>query len=167
MSSTYTHTQAETFTITNARYLASKVQTDLMRLHRFYFDSHGRPTLSDLQKYHDELVLLQVYNFLNEIEYGFTVNGRWVKALKYASRQGGVLTTDEDPGGIRYVNIPDNASFSSFLRYNSRWHGSISDKQSFLDRTPIQRNTGSGFEGDWKQQRAYSSGGRGLLRSGI
>lgn len=167
MSSTYTHSQAETFTITNAKYLASKVQTDLMRLHRFYYSSHGSPTLTDIEKYYNELVLLQVYNFLDEIEYGFTVDGTWVKALKYTARQGGVLTSDEDPGGIRHGYVPSNASFSSFLRYNSRWHSFLSDKQAFLDRTPIQRTTGSGFNGNWQQQRAYSSGGRGLLRSGI
>ena len=52
MSSTYTHSQAETFTITNAKYLASKVQTDLMRLHKFYYSSHGSPTLTDIENYY-------------------------------------------------------------------------------------------------------------------
>lgn len=167
MTSTYTHSEAQTFTITNAKYLASKVETDLMRLHRYYFESHGSPSLADIRAYHDELVLLQMWNFLDKIEYGFHVNSGWVKALKYTARQGGVLTANDDPGGIRFVSIPTSARFSSFLRYNNRWHSASSEKKEFLRKTPISRTSGPGYSGNWAQQRAYSSGGRGLLRSGI
>lgn len=169
MSSTYTSSQAETFTITNAKYLASKIQTDLQRLHRFYYDSHRQPTMDRIQSYYEEMVLLQKFNFLLEIEYGFSIGNQWKKALKYEARQGGVLASDDDPGGVRYTAIPSNAEWSSFLRYNNRWNSTAyeSDKKEFLRLTPIRRTTGSEYSGTWTQERSYASGGRGLLRSGI
>ena len=168
MSSTFTHSQAQTFTITDAQYLASKVQTDLMRLHRLYSASHGHPTESEINDFYKELVLLQQYNLLDEIEYGFCLGSSWVKALKYTARQGGVLTADDDPGGIRYSSISPHAQFTSILRYNSRGRdNNLPDKRNFLNQTPVRRISGPGLSGEWQQQRAYSSGGRGLLRGGI
>ena len=169
MSSTYTASKSETFTITDAKYLASKVQTDLMRLHRLYYASHSAPTINEIQEYHDELVLLQIYNFLKEIEYGFRLDQRWIKALKYTARQSGVLTTDDDPGGIRHTIIPNNARFTSFLRYNNRWNSAEceSEQKEFLNKTPVKRTTGKGYAGTWMEDRAYSSSGRGLMRSGV
>ncbi len=168
MSSTYTHSQAKTFTITNAKYLASKVQTDLLRLHRYYYSSHGKPTIQEIQNYHVELVLLQVYNYLEEIEYGFVENNCWVKALKYTARQGGVLTSDEDPGGIRFSNVSPGAKFTSLLSYNATWQAASQlERDNFKKKNPVSRVTGTDYSGNWEQQRAYSSGGRGFLRSGI
>ena len=168
MNSTYTQSQAETFTITNAKYLASKVQTDLLRLHRYYYSTHNEPTFREIQDYHDELVLLQVHNYLEEIEYGFVEDNCWIKALKYTARQGGVLTADEDPGGIRFSNVSHGAKFTSVLKYNNNWFvAPQSEKDSFKYKNPIKRRDGTGYNGNWEQQRAYSSGGRGFLRSGI
>ena len=50
MSSSYTDTTTETFTILHARYLASKVATDLQKFHRFY---NGQPTLEWIEKYEE------------------------------------------------------------------------------------------------------------------
>ena len=162
MSESYTESKANTFTITNARYLASKIETDLMRLHRYY----GRPTLSEIKNYHQELVLLQTFDFLDRIEYGFVLGKNWVKALSYTARQGGILTANDDPGGISYTDIK-SARFTSVLTYNNRWNSALSDKQDFLRQTPVLRETVGGYLGDWTQERAYSSGGCGLLREGI
>ncbi len=168
MSSTYTQSQAQTFTITNAKYLASKVQTDLMRLHHFYCNSHYGPTVQDVEDYHNELVLLQIYNYFEDIEYGYVFGNSWVKALKYTARQGGILTLDEDPGGIRFSILPHGATFASMLKYNANWRAAPqSYKDAFKNESPVKRSTGKGYGGVWEEQRAYSSGGRGFLRSGI
>ncbi len=167
MDGSYTESKANTFTITNARYLASKIETDLMRLHRYYYQSHGRPTLREIKNYHDELVLLQMFNFLDRIEYGFVLGENWVKALSYTARQGGVLTADDDPGGISCPSIDLDAKFTSVLAYSNLWNSAIAERKSFLRQTPVLRPTEANYFGDWTQERAYSSGGRGLLRSGI
>ena len=167
MTATYTHSHASTFTLTNAKYLASKVQADLMRLHRYYYGSHGAPALDQIERYYEELVLLQVYNFLDKIEYGFVDGHQWIKALQYAARQGGVLAVDDDPGGIRFSYVPPQAQFSSMLVYNHRWQTAIAEKAEFLRKSPIYRTEGKDYKGTWSHQRAYSSGGRGLVRAGI
>lgn len=166
MSSTYTQTGVDAFTITHAKYLASKVYADLMRLHRYY---DGIPSVEEIIKYHEELVLLQKFDFLSEIEYGFVKNSNWVKALKYQARRGSILVADDDPGGIQYSPLLKGASFTSVLSYNNRWSQSeaASDKRLFLNQTPIARILGAGYGGNWSQNRAYSAGGRGLVRWGI
>ena len=171
MSSTYTRSQAETFTITNAEYLASKVRADLQRFNRFY----GSPPLSSLSKYdvgdyERELILLQQYNYLYQITYGFISNNQWVKAVRYSVSYDGSLTTDDDPGGFRYSEIPFGSSFTSVLTNNHNWEvASFADRQSFESQSPVKRSFGSGYGGEerFTQQKVYSSGGRSLARSGI
>ena len=167
MGTTFTQSDVSTFTITNARYIGSKVKTDLMRFNRYYFDSHGEPSISHIEDLHNEFVLLLVYNLLNEIEYGFKKDNCWVKALKYSSRENGVMAGNDDPGGVEFSTVPRDARFSSVLTYNEHSHRYAEDKRKFLLETPINRVSGNEISGDWNQQRSYSSGGRGVLRSGI
>ncbi len=166
MSGTYTESKANTFTISHARYLASKVETDLMRLHRYYYPSHNSPTLIEIKDYHDELVLLQKFNFLDEITYGFKLNGVWVKFIKYKATQGDHLITDNDPGGVAYSIISTNAMFSSFLTHNNNWNSNSDDGKKFLQETPIDRGWGTDCPGVGSEQKMYLSGGRGFIRSG-
>lgn len=169
MSFTYAASEARTYAIVNPKYLASKIKTDLMRLHHYYYETHGSPSEAEIEKCHDELVLLQELDLLHEIEYGFYKDGKWIKALKYAARQGGVLAADDSPGGIKFSHIPEGAGFGSFLLHSHRWNlpSAVVAKREFLLLTPVRRVPGNGYSGDWVQHRAYSSGGRGLLRSGI
>jgi hypothetical protein len=54
MSTSYSITETASFTITHARYIASKVATDLKRFQRFY----GAPSDDWIDKYETELALL-------------------------------------------------------------------------------------------------------------
>ncbi len=166
MTGTYTQSQTNSFTITNAKYLASKIETDLMRLHRYYYQSHGRPTLSEIKQYHEELVILQKFNFLDEITYGFKLNGVWVKFIKYKATQGDHLITDNDPGGVTCSIISTDATFFSFLTYNNNWNSNSEDGKRFLQETPINRGWGTDNPAMGSEQKMYLSGGRGFIRSG-
>ena len=164
MSSTYATSQSTTFTVTHARYLASKVKTDLYRLHSYYRE----PSLEDIDKYEQELILLLKEDYLDEISYGFQEDGEWVIAVMYKASQGGVITTDDDPGGLRYREKPEGAQFTSMLFYNKNWRNATeSQKNSFRRESPIQRVSGTEPNGNWEQQHAYSAGGRGIVRYGI
>ena len=162
----YTYTQTETFTVTHAKHIASKVATDLLRLQRFY----GSPSDAQINEYEEELVALLKGDYLKEVTYGFKRNGCWVEALRYHALPGGNLTND-DPGRILPgVNVSD-ATFGSYLIHNSRW----------LALTPAQRTTfsaalsidrGHGTEpqlesGSWSTGLSYSAGGQGIGRSTI
>src|SRR5665648_439380 len=52
MSSSFTFTDTQTFTVTHARHIASKVATDLKRIQRFY----GNPSDSLIEKYETEII---------------------------------------------------------------------------------------------------------------
>lgn len=126
---------AETFTITNVRYLAAKVKTDLMRLHHYY----GIPSEKLVDDLHEELVLAMKHDIMKSVTYGFCVGFKWVKGLHYEMRQGGVCTGDDDPGGIAYKELPEGAVWHSVLEFNANWKKKQSDYRDFKRFSPIDR----------------------------
>src|SRR5690349_13531233 len=98
MSMSFTVSDAITFTVTHARYLATKVGTDLKRMQRFY----GAPSDGDVAAYEGELVELLKLGYLRKVEYGFQRDGKWiVPTLTYTARQLTVANgDDDDPGKV-------------------------------------------------------------------
>ena len=166
MSTSYTFSEIETFTVTHARRIASKVATDLLRFQRFY----GEPSHRWIDDYEAELVALLKHDYLKRVTYGFKGDGKWVEALRYRALPGGVLVSDDDPGKIRPV-AEVSASFSSYLIYNDNWYQlSQEERQAFKASLPFQRSCYDepGVEnGYWVDDRNYTAGGRGLGRSTI
>ena len=166
---TDTYSINETFTITNARQIASKVGADLKRLQDFYF----RPGDDDIAKYEAELAVFLKHDVLDHVTYGFKRNGLWTDASLRYTASGGVLSGgNDDPGRVpRRVDV-SGCSFGSYLVKNSRWYGlSQSDRTAIERDLPFQR---VGAEeptieggGIWVQDRTYSSAGRGVARSKI
>ena len=93
---TTTFTRTRTFTITDARYIASKIAADLDLLRAY---CGGRPSESLVSNLAIEAALLLDARYLKSVEYGFRRNGVTVLALKYVTRSDGTLTSDDRPGG--------------------------------------------------------------------
>ena len=167
MSSSYSITKNETFTITHARHIGSKVATDLLRFHRFY----GKPDIASINSYEKEVVALLKHDYLYEVIYGFQRNDNWVEALKYRALSGGFLVSDDDPGKIRPGLDVTGAKFYSFLHYSSNWSNlSQQGQEAFREELPVKRSSADepGIEnGDWCDDLNYIKGGRGLGRSTI
>jgi len=165
MSTSFSLTLTESFTITHARHIASKVATDLLRFQRFY----GRPSNAAIDAYEKELVALLKQDYVHTVTYGFKRNGNWVIALRYRARSGGILIVDDDPGKIRPGEDITSAAFTSFLVYNSNWFSlTLQQQEQFEATLPFRRSTGQepGIEnGWWADDLTYSAGGRGLGRS--
>jgi hypothetical protein len=166
---TDTYSFNETFTITNARQIASKVGADLKRLQDFYF----RPSDDAIAKYEAELAVLLKNDVVDHVTYGFKRNGLWTEASLRYTANGGVLTGgNDDPGRVpRRVDVSD-CQFYSFLVKNSRWYGLSQSERTSIERDlPIERGSADepSIEGGgiWVQDRAYSSAGRGVARSKI
>ncbi len=68
--SSHTTTTTSSFTITHARYIASKVATDLKRFQRFY----GAPNDTVIDQYEGELAGLLKYDAVEYVVYGFQRN---------------------------------------------------------------------------------------------
>lgn len=168
MSTTFTLSETTTFTLTHARHMAAKVATDLKRLQRFY----GSPSDLDINQYETEVIELLKAGYLRKVAYGFMRNGNWIEpTLQYTARDlSGVSANDDDPGRIRPGMDVSNATFYSFLTYNSAWNNlSQAEREAFENHLPFKRGGASepGVTGYLNSDRTYSSGGRALDRASV
>tara|TARA_X000001316_G_scaffold8079_1_gene2107 strand:- start:248 stop:763 length:516 start_codon:yes stop_codon:yes gene_type:complete len=168
MSSSYTITEAQTFTVTHARHMAAKVAADLKRMQRLY----GEPSDADIQEYEAEVITLLKDGYLGAVWYGFRRNGEWIEpTLQYtASDLANDATADDDPGRIKPRKDIDGAAFYTFLEYSAAW-GNLTDAQKELYKggLPFKRTNASSpsINGYLESDRTYSSGGRSLSRASV
>jgi hypothetical protein len=169
MSSSYTYSQTTTFTATHAKYLASKVATDLKRIQRLY---GGIPNDTTIASYEAELIEFLKRGFLSEVTYGFQRDGKWIEpTLRYnAIDLSQTSSNDDDPGKIRPGANISAAVFKSYLITNTAYANlSAADKSNFESSLPFNR-TGApapGANGYLSSDKSYSSGGKGLDRSSL
>lgn len=168
MSSSYTITEAKTFTVTHARHMAAKVATDLKRLQRLY----GEPSDTSIARYETEAIELLKAGYLDTVTYGFRRNDRWIEpALRYTARElAGMSANDEDPGRIRPGANVDGASFYSYLTYSAAWYElSEAEQDSVKKSLPFYRGGAPepAIDGYLSNDRTYSSGGRALDRASV
>ncbi len=162
----YSSTYNQTFTITNAKYLAAKISADLKRMQRFY----GAPSDYDISSYEEEIAQLLKHGYLSKVTYGFKKDGRYIEpTLVYkAETLASAYYDDNDPGRVKPGADISGASFYSYLNYSPSWDSlSASEKESFKKPLPVQR-TGAAeptANGYWSQDKTYSSGGKTLNRS--
>ncbi|NNE40167.1 MAG: hypothetical protein HKN14_04525 [Marinicaulis sp.] len=169
LSTSYTASESQTFSVTHARRLASKVRTDLMRIHRFY---DGRPSIDAIDDYEDELIALLRDGYLEKVTYGFKRAGKWVaptvsytaEELLFGSGQ------DDRPGAIGVNEDVSGASFYSYLIYSDAWSKlSPEERDNYRDQMPFRRGGANapGVEGYFISDKSYSAGGRALSRSSL
>ncbi|HEY1040195.1 MAG TPA: hypothetical protein VGF30_12355 [Bacteroidia bacterium] len=164
--SSFTFSESQTFTLTHAKHLASKVATDLKRMQRFY----NYPSDSSIEAFEAELIEFLKGGYLGTVTYGFKKDGKWIEpSLKYTAKDlSGMSGTDDDPGRIRPGANIEGASFGSYMTYTLAY--SFMDetkKKDFLKTLPFQR-TGAeepGINGYLSSDKTYSSGGKALERS--
>lgn len=168
MSSSFSVSESQSFTITNAIHMAAKLATDLKRMQRLY----GSPSDSEIAKYEAETVALLKAGYFGVMTLGFKRNNEWIEpTLKYTARDlAGVSANDDDPGRIRANANVSGASFTSFLTYTPAWDQLTSDKKdSFKKALPHYRTSGDEprINGYLVEDKVYSSGGRALSRATV
>lgn len=168
MSYSYTNSNTQTFTVTHAKYLASKVAADLKRMQRFY----GSPSDSRIAEYEIELTEYLRRGFLSEVSYGFQRDDKWIEpTLKYTARDlSGMAGADDDPGRIRPNADVSGATFYSYMVYSSAYHRlNQSEREAFDGTLPFSRNGAPepGINGYLSSDKSYSSGGKSLDRSSV
>lgn len=164
--SSYTSSNTQTFTVTHAKYLASKVATDLKRMQRFY----GYPSDTSITNYEEELVELLKKGYLSEVTYGFQRDDKWIEpCLRYnANDLSDMYSTDDDPGKIFPGADISGASFGSYLINTSAYSNLPTDERSRFEQSlPFQRTGAAalGINGYMSSDKTYSSGGKLLNRS--
>jgi len=166
--SSYTVTEATTFTITHARHIAAKVATDLKRMQRFY----GAPSDAEIDAYEAELTLLLREEYIDKVTYGFRRENAWIPpTISYrASDLAGETVNDDDPGRVQPGADARNAGFYSYLSYSAAWDRlPEAAKQSFKKQLPFQRSGAPepAINGYLQSDRTYSAGGRSLVRASV
>lgn len=161
MTTTFTTSSTSSFTITHAKYLASKIAADLRQMQIFY----GRPTDKEIEDYIVEAAVLLVGEYLKDVTYGFRRNGEWVMALKYEVRTGGVLIDDRS-GRIRPGINVSTATWGSFLNYSAKYNTlSSSDRERVHALLPFPRSYGEEPRASVRTfDKSYSNGGVSLQR---
>jgi len=166
--SSYTVTESQTFTITHARHMATKVAADLKRMQRFY----GKPSDFKIEQFESEITQFLKRGLLGTVTYGFKRDGKWIEpTLKYTAKDlAGVSANDDDPGRVRPGANTDGADFYTYMTYNAAWSNlSATEREQFEKELPFSRSgapepTVGGF---LLQDKTYSSGGRALDRASV
>lgn len=169
MSDSYSFSETQAFTATHAKYLASKIATDLKRIQRFY----SSPSDQWIASYEAEAVEFLKKGYLGTVTYGFQKDGKWIEpTLHYTARDlADILSAaDDDPGRIRPGANIEGAHFTSYLTKSAAWSKlSAEERSSFEKSLPFIR-TGApepGINGTLTKDKTYSSAGRALDRSSV
>ena len=97
MTYSTTLTASQTFTIADAKYLASRIAADLTQLRLYY----GNLTEQKVQDLTFEAAILLKAGLLDNVKYGYQKDDKWVFALSYSVNYLGQLEVANDsPGGI-------------------------------------------------------------------
>ena len=168
MSSSYTISEATTFTVTHARHMAAKVATDLKRMQRLY----GSPRDLEIASYETEVVELLKAGYLGKVTYGFWRDGSWIEpTLRYTAQDlAGIAANNDDPGRVRGGADISNSTFHSYLTYSAKWDQLTADDRTSFKRTlPYFRSGASepGVNGYFSPDLVYSAGGQALNRDSV
>lgn len=158
-------TRSASFTLTEARYVGAKVGADLRMLHNLY----GKPALSTIDAYVEEIALLLRDGYLKTVDFGFRQSSlnAWTFRLRYTATTGGHLL-DNRPG-----SLPTNAAvaglpFYSFLDYSWKFHNLSSSEQDKITKAlPITRGTAdepTAANGTFTSGHGYARNGAGVSR---
>jgi len=165
---TQSNTNSQSFTRTNAKYLASKIATNLKRIQRFY----GAPSDAEIAEYELEAIEYLNSGYADKITYGYKRGDNWIEPTLIYDVQdlASYASVDDDPGNIRPNMDVSQASFTSFLHLSKAWlQLSPEEKEKFRKTLPFRRGTGNepGIEGYLERDHTYSSGGKSLNRSSV
>lgn len=163
---THSYTTTDTFTRTDARYLAGKVAADLWQMQQEY----GGPSDSWISQYLDELTELLVGGYVKEVTYGYRRDNKWVAALKYTADTLGSLTADDRSGRIpRGVDVSGAVCTSYLTKTDKWWKLQPTERDRIEKALPFQRVSAEepGAAGGWAMDKTYSSSTCSLRRGTV
>jgi hypothetical protein len=161
----YSTTRSESFTITHARHLSSKVAADLQICSRYY----GNPSSDVIDDYSEELAQMLRFGYVSRYEFGYKKDEKRVVCWTYEVNSSGGITSDDRSGKLHSTADIAGAVFYNFMWYTPKWVAlPESEKSSFKKGLPISRSSGSppaDGSGYWtSEEKSYSSQNVGLSR---
>lgn len=158
------HSTTQTFTRTNAKYLASKVVADLYQCSRFY----GKPAVANVADYETELIELLAAGYLADYEFGFKKDGKRIVTWQYTVHDGDLVGTDDNSGRVYARADVSGSVYYNFASFSDKWFAlTKAQRESFEASLPFQRTGGSlpvDGSGYWMSDKNYSNGGTAVTR---
>ena len=154
-------TRNATATITDARHVGAKIGADLRLLNILY----GRPSLSDIDDYAEEVAVLLAGGCLKTVDYGFKDHSTntWKLRLRYTATAGGHLA-DSRPGSLPTALSVASYQFCSYLTWSTKYHLLTAAERAKIDAAVPVTRTGA----DEPATGAGStSSGTGYARNGV
>jgi hypothetical protein len=160
-----TYSQTQTFTRTEARYLASKVVADLHQCARLY----GSPSVDAIADYETELTERLVKGYIERYEFGFKQDSKRVVSWQYEVRDGDLVAGGDDRPGSVYARAEiAGASYYNTTTSTTKWLLLSDEQQAAFERTlPFARVVGSlpvDGAGYWTADKTYTRGGVAVAR---
>jgi HORMA domain-containing protein len=161
---TTTFTRSQTFTLSDVKYVTSKMAADLYRMKRLY----GAPSDTQIENTILEVIELLWRAYLRDVHIGFKRNGNWVVAVRYQAYNGS-LVGDDSAGGVPAGVDINGATHYNYLRYSDSFLNLSPTEQERIEASLPWRRTEGRLPGDsggsWRSDRTYSSNGGGTARS--
>lgn len=168
MTQSTTLTTSQTFTIADAKYLASRISTALTQIRLHYGDADGYLTDQKIQDFAVEAAVLLKFGLLDTVKYGFQRDGNWVFAIRYTVNALNQLElADESPGGIYSQANVSGASWHSYLTRRHNTDVTAEERAAIIADLPIKRDDGnepSSAGGQWVDDRTHFRNGIGMQR---
>jgi hypothetical protein len=161
MTYSLTRSGSDSFTITDARHVGAKVGADLRMIANLY----GKPALTDIDDYVEEVALLLRDGHLGTVDYGFkqVTGNAWRLRLRYTATAGGHLV-DNRPGSFPSAVAVAGLPFLSFLTYSANYLRLTAEAQQRIKAVlPVQRTTGV----EPTATAGIATAGHGYARNGI
>ena len=166
MSFTMTRTVSESFTLTQAKRLASKVTADMRRCQQLY----GAPSDASINDYGTELALMLRDGYVSSYEFGYVRSSDDERILtwRYSVDSAGNLVSDDRPGRIiSGVNITGATMRNRLSQSAAWWALSEAQRNAIEQLMPFQRvgrpDYGSSL-GTWVNDLCYSASGIAMNR---
>lgn len=164
MTYSTTLTASQTFTIADAKYLASRIASDLTQLRLFY----GQVTEQKVQDLVVEAAILLKAGLLGNVKYGYQKNNEWIFALSYTVNYlGQVELANDSPGSVDPSADVTGASWMSYLTRRHNPNLTDAERRAVEELLPIKR-TGfaepSSAGGAWSNDKTYYRNGTDMAR---
>jgi HORMA domain-containing protein len=164
VTTSFTRSATATFSLSSARYVASKIATDLCQLRRYY----GTPTDTQIAEYAEEAAILTYHGYVEKVIYGFQRGPSWILTLEYTVVNG-TLTTDDRAGGVYRRADVAGAVFHSYMNRTPAWRSLTDADRNEINKTlPFTRTPADApgyIGGHHTFDRTYSAQGAGFTRS--
>lgn len=164
MTYSKTISEVQTFTLSDAKYLASRIASDLEQMRLFY----GKPDEEHIQKLVVEAGMLLKFGLLDWVRYGYRKDNEWVFAVSYTVNSLGQLEcADDSPGGIDANADIIGASWYSHLKTRTNPQLTTEERETIEKNRPIDRVTAKepgSANGTWVEDKTYYRNNTGLNR---